>query len=93
MESEEFRPAQSILDPQPNLPSLQRLNAIDKEDKSFQLKLADIAGIIELPSDLLNYGSTGTTNFLPKQRHHSRLDWVLRWLLNKFQSDEEIGRQ
>lgn len=90
---EKSQPDMSISDQHTQLPSLKRLNALENEDGSFQFKLSGIAAIIGLPTDALDCELTNFNNLIPKQRHPSRLDWVLRWLLTKLQTDGEAGYQ
>ena len=91
MDTEEPQASSSICGSKLQQPSLQRLHAIQDEDNSFQHKLAGISAVIELPTGVLDSETSCFSQSIPTQRHHTRLEWVLRWLLDKLQSEKEVG--
>ncbi|KAL9074531.1 MAG: hypothetical protein Q9157_004367 [Trypethelium eluteriae] len=93
MENEQPQPIKSTLDSQQHQFSLQKLNTLENENEDFQSRLARIAAATRLPYSILETDSPGSVELVSHQRHYARLEWVLRWLLDKLQSQEAVGSE
>ncbi|KAJ9665676.1 hypothetical protein H2201_004160 [Coniosporium apollinis] len=71
-------------------PSLQKLLSLEQDFTSFDEQLFQAAQIVGLQEVLT--GSDGSPHRATrKERFHSRLEWVLRWLLEKLKAQDEAG--
>ncbi|KAL9085731.1 MAG: hypothetical protein Q9165_007480 [Trypethelium subeluteriae] len=93
MEVEQPQPIKSTVDSRQHQFPLQKLNTLDDENEDFQSRLARIAAATGLPHSVLETDSPDSAALVPHQRHHARLEWVLRWLLDKLQSQEVVGSE